>query len=69
VDQEAVGRVVADVLRSGAGAAAGEKLERELDERLPAELREPARQLLRGLFGRPAPEPEEDPATEGAPPP
>ena len=69
VDQEAVGRVVADVLRTGAGAAVGEKLERELDERLPAELREPARQLLRGLFGRPAPEPQEDPATEGAPPP
>jgi hypothetical protein len=69
VDQEAVGRVVADVLRSGAGAAVGEKLERELDERLPAELREPARQLLRGLFGRPAPQPEDERPAEDAPPP
>jgi AsmA protein len=54
LDQAAAGDLIAQVLRTEAGAPVRAKLEKELEQRLPEELRAPAQELLQGLFGRKA---------------
>jgi hypothetical protein len=66
-DQEGVKKLIASALSGQGNPEMQKKLDKAIDEKVPEEYRDAARDLLKGLFGKPVPQQQSAPQTAPEP--